>query len=257
MKRLLDLAVGSLIALAALPALATLAIVGAVVWRANPFFVQERVGRSGRTFRLWKLRSLPTCAPAYADKYALAGVAIPRYGVWLRRLHLDELPQIFHVITNRMSLVGPRPEMPFLHDQMPDDFAAERVVVRPGLTGLWQISPAVDGLIVEAPEYDRAYVAAHRVRLDIWILYRTAVQMLGASPVTLAEIPAWVSPREIGSFYYLKLIHRIYPEERSPTAVVGSHRLFYTGINRPVCVVIWLPCSTVRSPSAAGPFPGA
>lgn len=200
MKRVFDLAVGSLIALATLPVLATLAIVGAMVWRTNPFFVQERVGRGGRTFSLWKLRSLPAYAPVYADKYALAGVAIPRYGSWLRRLHLDELPQIFHVITNRMSLVGPRPEMAFLHDLMPNDFATERVAVLPGITGLWQISPAVNGLIVEAPEYDRAYVAAHRVRLDIWILYRTAVQMLGANQVTLDEVPAWVSRSKVGNW---------------------------------------------------------
>ena len=197
MKRAVDLVVASLLAVVAVPLLALLTIVGAMVWRTNPYFVQERVGYGGRIFRLWKLRSLPPTAPAYTDKYSLREVPISRYGYWLRRLHLDELPQIFHVITRKMSLVGPRPEMEFLHHQMPQDFARRRVAVLPGVTGLWQISPAVGGLIVEAPEYDRAYVAAHPVRLDIWVLYRTALQALGARQVTLADVPRWVTPDAI------------------------------------------------------------
>ena len=190
MKRAIDLIGGSLLAVVAVPLILLLATAGTVVWRANPFFVQERIGRDGRRFRLWKLRSLPVRAPAYADKYALNEVPIPWFGRMLRRLHLDELPQLFHVVSGKMSLVGPRPEMAFLHERMPADFAALRVSVRPGVTGLWQISPAVQGLILEAPEYDRAYVAASRLRLDVWILYRTLAQAVGARHVALDAVPA-------------------------------------------------------------------
>lgn len=193
----MDLVVGSALALAAVPLIIVLATAGTAVWRANPFFVQERIGAHGRTFRLWKLRSLPVRAPAYADKYALDAVPIPWFGRMLRRLHLDELPQLFHVLSGKMSLVGPRPEMAFLHERMPDDFAAARVSVRPGVTGLWQISPAVQGLILEAPEYDRAYIAAPRVRLDLWILYRTLVQALGAAHVALDAVPARLLSTEV------------------------------------------------------------
>lgn len=191
MKRCIDLVLGTLLGLMALPVIALLAVIGTMVWRANPFFVQERIGRGGAPYRVWKLRSLPVAAPAYADKYALGAVPIPRYGRALRRLHLDELPQLFHAVSGRMSLVGPRPEMAFLHEQMPTDFAAERVSVRPGITGLWQVSPALAGLILEAPEYDRAYIAAQSARLDAWILFRTALKAVGAEPVALDEVPTW------------------------------------------------------------------
>jgi lipopolysaccharide/colanic/teichoic acid biosynthesis glycosyltransferase len=190
-KRCIDLVLGTSLAVLALPVITLLAVVGAMVWRANPFFVQERIGRGGAPYRVWKLRSLPVAAPAYADKYALGSVPIPPYGRLLRRLHLDELPQLFHAVSGRMSLVGPRPEMAFLHEQMPTEFAAERVSVRPGITGLWQVSPALAGLILEAPEYDRAYIAAQSVRLDTWILFRTALKAVGAEPVALHEVPAW------------------------------------------------------------------
>ena len=207
MKRAVDVTVGSIIALVALPIIGVLALVGLLVWRANPFFVQDRVGRHGRMYRVFKLRSLPPQAPAYADKYAIQQVEIPPYGRLLRALHLDELPQILHVVSGRMSLVGPRPEMAFLHEQMPDHFAAERITARPGVTGLWQISEAVTGLIMEAPEYDRAYLANQTLRLDAWILWRTVIKPLGAPHVTLADVPAWVLPADAPAPERLAAVH--------------------------------------------------
>jgi lipopolysaccharide/colanic/teichoic acid biosynthesis glycosyltransferase len=190
-KKGFDLGVGLLISVVALPIVAVLAVVGLGVWRTNPFFVQDRVGRNGATYRLLKLRSLPPEAPAYADKYALDEVPIPAFGRLIRKFHLDELPQIAHVLTGKMSLVGPRPEMAFLHEQMDHDFAVERVSVRPGVTGLWQVSEACSGLILESPQYDRAYLAAESMRLDTWILWRTVLKFLGAAPITLADVPHW------------------------------------------------------------------
>jgi lipopolysaccharide/colanic/teichoic acid biosynthesis glycosyltransferase len=191
LKRTIDVVAGGALAVVAIPMIALLAMVGLAVWRANPFFVQERIGLGGRPYRVWKLRSMPVEAPAYADKYAIGEVPIPPYGRLIRRLHLDELPQILHVVSGQMSLVGPRPEMAFLHEQMPSEFAEARVRVRPGVTGLWQVSPGVDGLIVETPEYDRAYLKLQTVRLDAWILWRTVGKVLGAPRVTLEDLPVW------------------------------------------------------------------
>jgi lipopolysaccharide/colanic/teichoic acid biosynthesis glycosyltransferase len=196
LKKAVDVVAAAVIATVAVPIIAVLALVGLVVWRANPFFVQERVGRHGEPYRLWKLRSLPPQAPAYADKYAIDEVPVPAFGRLIRKLHLDELPQIFQVLTGKMSLVGPRPEMAFLHEQMPTDFAEERVRVRPGVTGLWQVSEACAGLILETPEYDRAYLAARSLRLDAWILWRTVLKFLGARPITLTDVPAWALSAE-------------------------------------------------------------
>lgn len=195
MRRLIDITVGGLIALAVLPLIGLLAVIGALVFRANPFFVQDRVGLRGHDFRLWKLRSMPPQAPAYADKYELQEVAIPRWGRLIRKLHLDELPQLLHVPAGRMSLVGPRPEMRFLHEKMPAMFAHRRVSVRPGCTGLWQVSEASERLILETPEYDDFYLANHSWRMDLWLLGRTAMTMLQLGrPVALDRIPAWVVP---------------------------------------------------------------
>lgn len=184
--------VGVATSLVAAPLVAALALGTWVVLRANPFFVQERVGRDGRVFRLIKLRTLPVHAPAYADKYAIREIDTPAYCRALRKYHLDELPQLFLVAAGRMSLVGPRPEMVFLHEQMPGELASARVRVLPGCTGLWQVSSACAGLIGESPEYDLFYLHHRRLRLDVWILWRTVLKVLGVGrPVTLADVPDW------------------------------------------------------------------
>lgn len=192
MRRVIDIVIGGIIALVALPLILMLALVGAGVFRANPFFVQSRVGSQGEEFRLLKLRSLPVATPKYADKYALREVPVPRFGRLIRRLHLDELPQLFHVPLGQMSLVGPRPEMRFLHDQLDDRFARARVSVRPGCTGLWQVSAASEQLILETPEYDSFYLRHRTLRLDLWILWHTVRKVAGIGKrLTLADVPGW------------------------------------------------------------------
>jgi lipopolysaccharide/colanic/teichoic acid biosynthesis glycosyltransferase len=207
-KKVFDLGAAACITFVAMPIVLGLAAVGLVVWRTNPFFVQERVGQDGRPYRLLKLRSLPPQAPTYADKYALDEVHIPAFGRLIRKLHLDELPQLLHVLSGKMSLVGPRPEMAFLHEQMEPDFAHERIQVRPGVTGLWQVSQACNGLILESPEYDRVYLAGRSLRLDAWILWRTVLKFLGVSPITLDDVPTWALPEH----------------QRASLAVAGSSR---------------------------------
>ncbi len=199
-KRVVDLVAGSALALLAVPVIVGLALVMACSLRCSPLFVQQRVGRDGRSFRFWKLRTLPKAAPAYADKYAIEQIPIPRVARFLRATHLDELPQLFLVPLGLMSLVGPRPEMPQLHESGDQAFARARTSVRPGCTGLWQISAAYHRLIWEAPEYDLSYLRLANLRLDLWILWRTATMAVGRSrPVTLDEIPRWALHRDAPS----------------------------------------------------------
>jgi lipopolysaccharide/colanic/teichoic acid biosynthesis glycosyltransferase len=94
-----------------------------------------------------------------------------------------------------MSLVGPRPEMPGLHAQLGPDFAKMRTQVRPGCTGLWQISERCDHLIGEAPEYDAFYLTHRSLRLDAWILWRTLVMVARGTTVNLAKVPSWTLGR--------------------------------------------------------------
>jgi lipopolysaccharide/colanic/teichoic acid biosynthesis glycosyltransferase len=190
-KRGVDVVVGTAAALLVLPAIVLLAVGVALSLRTNPFFVQRRVGRGGRLIPIVKLRTLPRTAPRNASKYELGDIAVPPFARLLRRLHLDELPQLFLVPFGYLSLVGPRPEMPVLHAGADPRFAAERVQVRPGCTGLWQVSEAADGLIWEAPQYDRHYLRNQSIALDLWIMWRTVLTLTGlAAPVRLHEVPA-------------------------------------------------------------------
>lgn len=200
-KRSLDVVLGSLAALVTLPLVLVLALVLAVELRCWPFFVQERVGRADRIFRVVKLRTLPPTVSTVATKYELADVAIPPIARKLRELHLDELPQLWLVVAGRMSLVGPRPEMPSLHAAFTPEVRAARAAVRPGCTGLWQVSVASSGLMHEHPEYDLAYIRALSLRLDLWILARTVSVLLGGrSTVTLSDAPlVFVLPEAVAT----------------------------------------------------------
>jgi lipopolysaccharide/colanic/teichoic acid biosynthesis glycosyltransferase len=192
LKRAIDIVLGSLLTVAALPLIVLMAIGSAISLRAWPLFVQQRVGKDGREFRFPKVRTLPRSAPAATDKYALNGTPIPAFCRFLRRTHIDELPQLLLVPMGLMSLVGPRPEMPTVLSRYPVEFANARGSVRPGCTGLWQISSTSTKLIYEAPEYDLAYLGAAGVLLDLWILFRTVRSWLpGGRAIDLIDVPNW------------------------------------------------------------------
>ncbi len=193
MKRAIDVVVGTILAVLALPVVLLLALVTAVDLRAWPFFVQTRIGTGAAPFRLVKLRTLPVGTDPYADKRAIESIPLTWVSRTLRRTHLDELPQLFLVPLGLMSLVGPRPEMAFLSEQMHPSFAARRTEVRPGCTGLWQIGQGCGGLIGESPEYDLHYVQHQSLLLDLWIVWRSVSMVLGAGLVRLEDVPAWLS----------------------------------------------------------------
>jgi nucleoside-diphosphate-sugar epimerase/lipopolysaccharide/colanic/teichoic acid biosynthesis glycosyltransferase len=171
------------------PVVLILAIGSAIAFRAWPFFVQERVGYRGRSFLFIKIRSLPKSTARSVPKYELTPTEAGRYGHFLRRSHLDELPQLWLVVTGSMRMVGPRPEMPELAAALDEQFAQTRTSVMPGCTGLWQLSAAADHLIGESPEYDCFYVEHASTRLDLWILWRTIVMFVRPSArITLADV---------------------------------------------------------------------
>lgn len=197
-KRASDLLIASVLLVVTLPIVVVAAVGSAIALRAWPFFVQERVGLDGRSFRFVKIRTLPVETPTYLLKNELHIDELPRFTRALRLLHLDELPQLFLVLIGRMSLVGPRPEMVEFHERLDLGFALERTAVRPGCTGLWQIGAACTGLIGDAPEYDRFYLRHQSLRLDAWILWRTTRMMLRFGPlVTLDDVPEWAAPSAV------------------------------------------------------------
>jgi lipopolysaccharide/colanic/teichoic acid biosynthesis glycosyltransferase len=139
------------------------------------FFTQSRIGLNGKPFKIFKFRTMKTDSKKYAhcptDK---DNIRITSFGRWLRKLSLDEIPQLINVLRGEMSLVGPRPEMPFIVDTY-ESYEKKRLSVMPGITGLWQVSPARNAEIHDNPEYDLLYIEHRDLSLDILILILTIV----------------------------------------------------------------------------------
>jgi exopolysaccharide biosynthesis polyprenyl glycosylphosphotransferase len=154
-----------------------------VAWRlrregTRPFFVQERVGQGGRTFRMWKFRTLrEECEPYAVAPRAAGDPRVTPFGRWLRATSIDELPQLWNVLRGEMSLVGPRPEMPFIAAGY-DDWQRRRLAVKPGITGLWQILGRKDLPMHENLQYDFYYIRNRSLVLDLSILLRTVGAVL-------------------------------------------------------------------------------
>jgi lipopolysaccharide/colanic/teichoic acid biosynthesis glycosyltransferase len=138
-------------------------------------FRQERVGLNGEPFRMFKFRTMYTDASAYAySPKESDDPRITRLGRFLRRTSLDELPQLLNVLIGNMSLVGPRPEMPFIVETYTERHA-QRLQVTPGITGLWQLSGDRSYLIHENLEYDLYYIKHRNFFMDLAILLHTTI----------------------------------------------------------------------------------
>jgi len=136
------------------------------------FYQQERMGKYGRRFTIYKLRSMAVEAPSYSYKVAINDPRITRVGRWLRRSGLDELPQLWNVLRGDMSLIGPRPELPFIVDQYQNG-ERRRHEIRPGITGWWQIHHRNEVPMHLNLDYDFYYLDNMSLRLDILIARRT------------------------------------------------------------------------------------
>jgi exopolysaccharide biosynthesis polyprenyl glycosylphosphotransferase len=146
-------------------------------------FKQKRVGLKGREFSFYKFRTMHVDAPKYAHTpQASDDPRITRVGKILRRTSLDELPQLFNVFRGDMSLVGPRPEMPFIVAKY-STLERQRLDAKPGITGLWQISTFRGAPIHDHIEYDLFYLENRSLLLDLAITIKTvtsAVRGVGA-----------------------------------------------------------------------------
>jgi len=188
-KRCIDL-VGSLLCLVILlPVIAGVALAVRLVLGPNIFFRQERVGRNGKTFRMIKFRSM--MHDRRSDNADFDGsdrrqthksLNDPRHtpvGRFIRKWSLDELPQLFNVVKGDMSLVGPRPELVRVA-QAHNLVDHPRHLVRPGITGLWQVSRERSALLHENVHIDTEYVAHVTFLGDVKILLRTVGAVLHA-----------------------------------------------------------------------------
>src|SRR5207248_4625729 len=174
------------------PVMSALAV---AVWmhdRGPALFTQVRVGKDGRSFRMYKFRTMVVDAERHRPDLLASndsdGVLFklrrdPRVtavGAHLRRLSLDELPQLFNVFLGHMSLVGPRPALPD-EAAVYAEHVRRRLVVKPGLTGLWQVKGRSDLSWEEMVRLDRRYVENWSFALDLQILWKTISVMVRGS----------------------------------------------------------------------------
>jgi exopolysaccharide biosynthesis polyprenyl glycosylphosphotransferase len=191
-KAVLDHTVGLALFLVALPVIIGSAVLVALTSRGSPFFRQTRIGRDGRPFTMWKIRTMTKDADdrrhqvlARSDRDGLMfkmhnDPRVTPVGRALRRWSFDELPQLWNVVVGSMSLVGPRPPLPTEYGQYHDQ-VHRRLRVKPGITGLWQVSGRADLSWDESIRLDLRYVDNWSIALDLQILWKTARAVLGGS----------------------------------------------------------------------------
>jgi lipopolysaccharide/colanic/teichoic acid biosynthesis glycosyltransferase len=197
LKRVIDVVTAAVLIVLVLPLL--LACAAVVRWNSvGPvIFRQLRCGADGKAFVLYKLRTMEVDADllieAYVSSDATAGDEwqryrrlssdprlVPRAGGPIRRASLDELPQLWNVIRGEMSMVGPRPlELPSI-DELSAEAVATRCSVRPGLTGLWQVSGRSEMTLAQMLALDEAYIRRWSLWLDLRIMARTPLAVVRA-----------------------------------------------------------------------------
>ena len=174
-KRICDFGGAAVLLLLGSPLFLLLAILIKLDSKGPALFRHERVGLNGRGFRMFKFRSMYTDAPTYAySPKESDDFRITRVGRFLRRTTLDELPQLLNVLLGHMSLVGPRPEMPFIVETYTERHS-QRLQVKPGITGLWQLSGDRNYLIHENIEYDLYYIQHRNFFMDLAIILHTSI----------------------------------------------------------------------------------
>ena len=187
-KRLVDLSVTFVSLLILSPLFLLIAVLVKVTSRGPVFFSHRRQGRNGIEFRAWKFRSLVDNASQVLDDYLMNNPEAMRewsefhklrkdprvtlIGGVLRRFSLDELPQLFNVLMGQMSLVGPRPIVEQEIERYADGYELYRQV-KPGMTGLWQVSGRNNTTYEERVAFDRYYIRNWSIWLDLYILART------------------------------------------------------------------------------------
>lgn len=175
-KRMMDLFIASIGIVITLPLILLFAILIRIDSPGSPFYVQQRVGKNGKCFRLIKLRSMRMDAEKDGEKWAeVNDPRITKIGAFIRKTRIDELPQLFSVLKGDMSIIESRPERPSFTEQFSKeiDGFSNRLLVKPGLTGLAQVNGGYDITPREKLTYDLQYINNVTFSLEMKILVKT------------------------------------------------------------------------------------
>ena len=159
--------------------------------RGSIFFKQQRIGKDGQTFYMYKFRSMVTNAEELLkdllEKNEISGAMfkikkdprITKVGRFIRKTSIDEFPQLWNVMKGEMSLVGPRPPLPREVEEY-DDYDKQRLTVTPGCTGLWQVSGRNSLSFKEMVELDLKYISERNIWIDIKVILKTFLVLFGS-----------------------------------------------------------------------------
>lgn len=177
LKRIFDFSVGLILSIAALPIILTAYVLVRISSTGPGFFLQERLGQNGKTFKVFKIRTMTVDPKRKASQTTSADPEVFPVGKFLRRTKIDELPQLFNVLKGDMSIVGPRPGLPSMLEEMPE-WAKVRLSVRPGLTGLAQVNGNIGLTWEQRWTYDVKYVNNISLLKDLKIILLTALVLV-------------------------------------------------------------------------------
>jgi lipopolysaccharide/colanic/teichoic acid biosynthesis glycosyltransferase len=201
-KAVADVVAAAVLLVLAAPVIAVVALAVRLTSRGPAFYSQDRVGRGGRVFRIYKVRTMyHDCERASGARWATPGdPRVTAVGRVLRRTHLDELPQLWNVLRGEMSLVGPRPERPEFVDRLAREIPGyhARHAVRPGVTGLAQVQlpPDTDlNSVRRKLGYDHYYINHRTAWLDVRLVLATALKMLHV-PFAVAKLAFRIPGRD-------------------------------------------------------------
>jgi lipopolysaccharide/colanic/teichoic acid biosynthesis glycosyltransferase len=185
-KHAADFALAGLLTLPAVPLVLLAALLVKLTSRGPALYTQTRVGENGRQFTIWKIRSMiHNCESLTGPRWSIPGdPRVTLVGAFLRKSHLDELPQLWNVLKGEMSLIGPRPERPEFVPELERELPGywQRLLVRPGVTGLAQVQLPPDTDVTSVRRklaHDLYYIRHISPWLDVRLLFCTAFYALG------------------------------------------------------------------------------
>lgn len=198
-KRLFDFVLALVLTLVLFPILVILGLFVAADTKASPLFVQERVGRDNRRFKMFKFRTMQKNAPANVATHKLknADQYISRLGAFLRRSSLDELPQLLNILVGDMSFIGPRPVVCTERDLVRLRRMNGANLVRPGLTGWAQVNGRDGVPVTEKAMLDAYYARHYSLKMDWLVIRRTLGCVLRSEGVIEGANPE-ISTRHFG-----------------------------------------------------------
>lgn len=175
-KRMFDILISFMALMVLLPVILLFALIVMIETPGSPFFLQERLGQSGRPFTIMKLRSMYSDAEKNGAQWAVKNDSrVTKVGKLIRQTRIDELPQLWNILKGDMSIVGPRPERAVFIEEFQKTLPSfsQRLVVKPGLTGWAQINGGYELTPAEKLELDLYYIQHTNISFDMKIMIKT------------------------------------------------------------------------------------